>query len=390
MSLLLVTPTALVHPAAGLCAPTLVCPSQIIDAGSGLAKSVASQAASSVLDAVGAGMTQAAGWTVGQVMHLITSSTEPAVGARWFLPELGLMEQVALLLVLPVLLAATVGPVLHQDARRLFRVWGVGLPVALFSGLLASQVVGFALRVSDAMSSMVTGPHSEHLGDQFVAAMGGPTVAGVPLIFQMIVALLALAGSIMLWLELTVRSAGVYVATFFMPLVLVAYIWPATAGLAKRTAEVLAALILAKFVILASISLGLTALQQGGLDSPLSGAAILLMAGFAPYSLLRLAPVVEAAAIGHLEGMSRRPGRAAARTVTAAAGAPVHPVTQLVMSAAAGARSAAGGADGGGGGGGDGGIGVRAVAAQRLPQARADYPTGPSAAGPSTPGPSDA
>jgi hypothetical protein len=163
-----------------------------------------------------------------------------------------------------------------------------------------------------------------------------------------------------------VRSAGVYVATFFMPLALIGYIWPATAGVARRAIEVLVSLILSKFVILASVSLGLAALTGGGIDATVSGAAVLLIAAFAPFALLRLAPVVEASAIAHLEGMARRPARAAARTATAAAAAPLHPVTQAVMSVAAGRRS---GADGDGGG-----LGPRAVTSQPIPWHPPDFP----------------
>lgn len=366
--LVLSAPAAVLPPGAGLCLPLPVCPSQIIDAGGGLASSVAGQAASSVLDAVSTATTQAAGWAAGQVMSLITTTTDPSVGQGWFALQVGMMQQVALLLVLPVLLVASVGPVLRQDARRLARVWAVGLPVAVLAGMLSAQLVAVGLQATDAMCALVTGPGSRQLGAQFVTAIGRGAVAGTPLFFQMVVALITLAGAVAVWLELTVRSAGVLVACFFMPLVLVSYIWPATAGLARRAAEILVALVLSKFVILAALHLGVAALAHGGVESPLSGAAILLMAAFAPFALLRLAPVVEASAIAHLEGMSRRPGRAVARAATAAAGAPVHPVTQLVMSAASN-RSGGGGPDGG----------VRPVAAQHIPDATASYrPASPS------------
>ena len=61
--------------------------------------------------------------------------------------------------------------------------------------------------------------------------------------------------------------------------------------------------------------------------------------GFAPFCLLRLAPIVEAGAIAHLEGMSHG-GRSAAPAgppPTAAAG-PTHPVVGMLLSSKAGAR----------------------------------------------------
>jgi hypothetical protein len=285
--------------------------------------------------------------------------------------------------ILPVLMIATIGCVLRQDARRLFRVWAVGVPVGLFAGLAGSQLAGWGVAATDALCGIVTGNHSQTLGRQFAQAVTSRPVAGAPLFVQIILAVLTLCGAVLVWLELTVRSAGVYIATFFMPLALIAYIWPATVGVARRAVEILASLILSKFVIVASISLGLAALTGGGVDAPLSGEAILLIAAFAPFSLFRLAPVVEASVIGHLEGMARRPGRAAMRTTTAAAAAPTHPVTQMVMSSAA--RSGGSGPPAG-----DGGLGTRPVVAQPIPLAVSNYPGGSGRGGagsPTGPGP---
>lgn len=360
------------HLETGLCLPGIYCPSADLGVGSGLTNAISKQAASSVIDALSSGLTQAADWLVGHVLDLIQTSTAPRMGAAWFGPEMALMRQVALV-VLPVLMAATIGPVLRQDGRRLFRVWGVGLPVAVLAGLAGAQIAGWGLAATDALCSMVAGSHSGKLAQQFTTAMAANALPGAPVFIQMIVAVLTLCGAVLVWLELMVRSAGVYVATFFMPLALVAYIWPVTAGAAKRAVEILASLILSKFVIVASVSLGLAALSGGGVDATVSGAAVLLIAAFAPFALLRLAPVVEASAIAHLEGMSRRPGRAAARTVTAAAGAPVHPVTQLVMSTAGGASMSPSRRDGG--------LPARMVAAQPIPEAQADYRMGPPEAG---------
>jgi hypothetical protein len=352
----------------GLCLPTVVCPSQIVDGGSGLATSVASQAASSVLKAVGDGLFQAASYVLGHLIDLILTSAGPDLGAKWFVHEMTLMRQVMLAVVLPILMAATIGPVLRQDGRRLFRVWGIGLPLALFAGLAGSQFTGWGLRWTDALCGLFLGGESKALAAQFTHAVTNSAVTAAPLFVQMLVAALTLSGAVLVWLELVVRSAGVYVTTFFMPLVLVAYIWPATAGMAKRALEILVSLILAKFVIVACLSLGAAALAGSGVDSAVSGAGILLMAGFAPFALLRLAPIVEASAIAHLEGLSRRPARAAMQA-TAAAGA--HPVTQLVMANAT-ARSGSAGADGG--------LATRLVTGPPLPQPAPDYPI-PTGAG---------
>jgi len=57
-------------------------------------------------------------------------------------------------------------------------------------------------------------------------------------------------------------------------------------------------------------------------DDVLAGGAIFLLAAFAPFALLRFAPMIEGAAISHLEGVSRRPVNAARSAATRAANAP--------------------------------------------------------------------
>ncbi|HWW54076.1 MAG TPA: hypothetical protein VNY84_09910, partial [Acidimicrobiales bacterium] len=116
--------------------------------------------------------------------------------------------------------------------------------------------------------------------------------------------------------ELLMRTAAVYVAVLFLPIVLAGLVWPATLRWARRLVELLAVLILSKFVIVAVLSLAASALadgvEHGGLAALLSGASLLLLAAFAPYTLLRLVPFVEAGAANHLEGVaSSLPARAA-------------------------------------------------------------------------------
>jgi hypothetical protein len=71
----------------------------------------------------------------------------------------------------------------------------------------------------------------------------------------------------------------------------------------------LAVLILSKFVVVAVISMALAAISAGtgdGLSGLLTGGALLLIAAAAPFTLLRMVPIIEAGMIGHLEGAGRR------------------------------------------------------------------------------------
>ena len=75
----------------------------------------------------------------------------------------------------------------------------------------------------------------------------------------------------------------------------------------RRLVETLAALILSKFVIVATLSLAAGAVSSGtagtgahgsGFSSVLAGGALLVMATFVPFAILRMIPAVEAGAVG--------------------------------------------------------------------------------------------
>ncbi|MGH9114276.1 MAG: hypothetical protein ACRDWW_00445, partial [Acidimicrobiales bacterium] len=307
-----------------------------------LSGSLAKDAANAVIEAFSAAMASAATWLVRHVVGLVGATTQVHLQSAWFSGRENAMVDVAMLVVLPVLMAATIGPVLHQDLRRLARVWGVGLPLALAAGLLGTQFASLALAATDKLCQVIAGNSAASFGSAFSGVVVSQLMPGDPPLVAAMVSLLLIAGTVMVWLELLVRAAAVSVAVFFMPLVLVTYIWPATAAMAKRVVEILAALILSKFVIVATLSLGASALHgRMSADKALTAGAILLLAGFAPFTLMRLAPVVETAAIGHLEGMSRRPFRAVAGAASMAVSTGV-PVAGLLMSAKGGSPASKG------------------------------------------------
>jgi hypothetical protein len=321
----------------------------------------AQAAASAVLGNFTAELSQAAAWLVGHVISFVNGSVPLQLDSSWFVAKESAMLSLVELVVLPVLGAATISAVCRQDLKRLARVWGVGLPVALLAGVGLVALVSVAVNVTDAMCQFIAGRDSAAMAGQFNDSAVAGLASGAPAMVEMVVSVLLILGAVLIWLELILRSAAVYIAMFFMPLALVCYIWPATATLAKRTVELLAVLVLSKFVIVASLTLGLGALEAAPTaDHALISSAILLMAGFTPFSLLKLAPIVEANAIAHMEGLSRRPWRAGARAATATVTAPSHPVAGLILARARGSTAPPA---------------VASVVAQPLAERKPDYPT---------------
>jgi len=85
---------------------------------------ISKAAASAVLEAVRSAVVDAANWLVAHVVDLVLETSSVNLSAGWFQHEFSIMESELLLVVLPILMAATIGPVLRQDLRRLVRVWG--------------------------------------------------------------------------------------------------------------------------------------------------------------------------------------------------------------------------------------------------------------------------
>ncbi|HEX4864324.1 MAG TPA: hypothetical protein VFV02_09640 [Acidimicrobiales bacterium] len=300
----------------------------ILPLGGDVAGSAASAAAGGLINAMTSFLSAADSWLVGHIAGLY--DVAPDLHGSWFRTAYQSMVRVFEAAVTPVLLVATIGSVVRQDLRRLGRIWGLGLPLATLAAAGVALFTDLAMRASDGLTGLVVGAHLDIRGPLLNLATN-PIAAGSPALVSMGVYSLALVGGVLVWLELVLRSAAIYVAVFFMPLGLVTYVWPATAGIAKRSVEVLVALVLCKFVIFSTLWLGLSAVSGGNsIDGTLEGSGILLLASFSPFVLLKLVPIAEVNAIAHLEGMSRRPFRAASRGAATVAG-PGHPVVQRVL-----------------------------------------------------------
>ena len=173
-------------------------------------------------------------------------------------------------------------------------------------------------------------------------------------------------GALLVWAELLVRSALVYLLVAFAPLVLAARIWPAARGMFSRLCELGLALIVSKLAVGLALALGAAALAGGdGPNGPdatsggmslaglLGGATLMGLAAFTPFVVLRLVPVLETAVVAH--GISRSPVRGA----QVAAAASAYP-TRLGRLA----------------GGSSSGRGLAPVSAPALPAASAALPSG--------------
>jgi len=273
----------------------------------GGAASVAARAAG--LAAIAVAVTEGAHLLLGDVAHAIGATTAPDLRATWFAGPYWHVAAVAALLTLPFLCAAAIQAVVRGDPALLVRAAFGWLPLGMLGVGIAAPLTMLLVAGTDEMCGLVSSASGGAGGALLEGAAAGGATIGLhgDLFAGFFVALLAAAGALVLWIELLVRAASVYVIVLMLPLFFAAMAWPARRVWAARAVELLVALILSKFAIVAVLSLGGFALDHGsalGLRRLLAGTTLVLMAALCPWALMRLLPLNELAGAA-LGGMSR-------------------------------------------------------------------------------------
>lgn len=304
--------------------PTGSCPgtsalNPICQAASGVGSTVATAGADSVLSAVTSWIVSGATWLVGQIGAVLTATTTISLGAGWFHHHYQVMAALSAAVMLPMLLGAIVQAIFHQSIAMLLRSVLINLPLATILTGAAVEIVQLSLAATDALSSLV----ASGSGANISAGLSGITKAldlsgginGLPSFVLSLGSLMVAFGAFLVWIELLIREAAVYIAVLFLPLALATLVWPSVSHWSRRLVDTLAALILSKFVIVAILSLAIGALASGtagegshgsGFAAVLGGGALLILAAFSPFTLLRLVPAIEAGAVHQLDDARHR------------------------------------------------------------------------------------
>jgi hypothetical protein len=274
----------------------------------------------------------AAGWFLHLVGTTLSSTTTPPVSSRWFLAEERVLFSIAAPIALLALVVAVLHAVVRGDLSALWRTVLLRLPIAVLLGAGAAGLVSLALSATDQLSrELATGTGtslSSSMHELAAVAGGSGTVPGA---VAFLVGVLVVFGALVVWFELVVRAAAITVITAALPLLLAASLWGPAVTWVRRAAETLGALIISKalIVLVLVVALGAVAHTGEGAAGALTGAAMLALASFAPYAVLRLVPIADGAAVGHLEGLRHRAQGAGAMVAKqgssialAAAGAP--------------------------------------------------------------------
>jgi hypothetical protein len=278
---------------------------QTKDAATGAASNVVSSAGDSALRGLTAAVAAAGGWVLEKVGSAITATTSPSVDAGWFVNQYQVMLALAMLLALPLLLFSIMQGMLRGDGSHIMRSAFIYLPLAGILSFVGPALVQLLIALADWMSLAVSANAASdaqkfmtETGSALTTLGAGTATPGVPVFGVLLGSLLILLGGFSIWLELLLRAAAIYVAVMFLPLGFAAMVWPAAWKWAKRLIEFLVAIVFAKVLIVAIISLAASGLANSGwsngFEGVLAGGAMLLLAAASPAALLKLIPIAEA------------------------------------------------------------------------------------------------
>ncbi len=275
----------------------------------------------SALAAIGSWVGAGAGTLIGSFGHALNATTSVTFSSG-FMAEFSILRSFGAELVVLFLCLVIIQAVIRQDLELLIRSVVLRLPAALLFSGFALEIVAALLRGTDVLSSELLHSASGATGT-FVAelaailagtALSSPVLAG----FEGLVLALALSIFVFVcWLELVVRAAAITVAVLFLPLALAGVVWPATQQWMRRLGETLFALIFSKVVICAIFALAISSIgRPQGVATVVEGIALFVLCAWSPFTLLRLLPLMEAGAIGHLESLGHRGGQALRHVAT--------------------------------------------------------------------------
>ena len=257
-------------------------------------------------------------WFITGVGHVLTTASEPTTVIHAANGEFKVLMPVAPVLMLLGLVVATVQALQHGDHAALWRVYLGVAPACVLGITMARPVATLILEAVNQLSSTAAGTVGAHEA-RLVADLSQLNV-GTPGFGLFLLGVGVVVGAWLLWCELIVRTVVLTLLIVVVPVIVPLSILPSGRRLGWRLAETFLAIALSKFLIVITLSLGLSELVGSSATEVVTGAVTLLLATASPFVLLRVIPFVEQAALHNLEGLRSRFTRSVASIPTSPAG----------------------------------------------------------------------
>ena len=392
-------------------APITAIPGAVGNAIGGAASKAAETAFEFFMRRFAEALGNAANRVMGELFNYLDTSSGVSLTEGWFAgPRAKEITQSVVLfagaLLVLFLLAAVLQGLAKGDAALMVRTAAVEVPMSVLGMVVLTTVTAVLLAITDGISSLVLAGAPGDMARFF--QFGDPDAILRLGLFGFILIPLFLLGAMLVWIELVVRSSLIYLLLAFAPLVLAARVWPVLSGAWHQLCRIGLALIVSKFAIALALGLGSAALAGGGpgnlgaagpnpndvgsqagltVGGLMVGASLMVLSAFAPFVVLKLLPVFEAAVLA--QGISRGPlraGQTAAQTAYYAQGLRRLAGTGRPRPGSGGGGGGESGPTGGPGGGGASGRGGAGPGPGRPPAGFAGGSSGAGGAGAGTAG----
>jgi len=260
------------------------------------AKAAAGDAFNAIAESFGQAADHAVSWLWGQM----SAATAVHLGGAGFNLELGITAAIAGVAAVGLFAIQIIQSVLRREAGGLARALK-GLVVAFIGGGVAIAVVNLLLGATDDLCAGVvqaaTGTDITGLG-QLVLGTGALTAAVGGSAALLLLSLACIVATVIVYFALVIRKVLIVVTAIFAPLAFAGSLADITVSWTRRWIETTVALIVSKLILIlifvAGYGILIEGVGQAGSGSTqkvtqvISGVLVLFLAGFAPWSALKI------------------------------------------------------------------------------------------------------
>lgn len=203
---------------------------------------------------------------------------------------------IAIMLMVPMLIAAALQSVISAKPFLLFKSVVIMIPVTFLSIAIAPRVTRQLMAIVDGFCAIVlrdTRADMQGFFGSSAVTIGGAALSVPLLIPFLLVGLVFAFAAILVWFVLSMREASVALIAVFLPIAFAASIWPALSKWALRAIKLLIAAIISKVFIVGAISLGIGVFSGSSAGGQLSfshliyGSTIFFIAAFSPHLVMK-------------------------------------------------------------------------------------------------------
>jgi hypothetical protein len=280
------------------CQPLNQAAQSAIHAVGSLPGALAGAAATGVMDQVTAWMVQAAQTINGWVVKEAGVITKPELDAGWYLRLFSGLAALGGALAGLVALIALGSAAVRKDPDALGEViYGIGRAGIGTSVVIALTIIGLAAAdgISNEFARQMPADFYKTLASQWGGSGWGGFGAAA---LAFLVAFVATIAGLLVWLELIVREAAIYIAVLFFPVALAAGIWPALRMWVRRLGMLLLMFVMLRPVVVIVLALAGSVTSSGlsfgngtiphSVATILAGVVIFALAAFTPWALMFL------------------------------------------------------------------------------------------------------